>query len=66
MRAGYGPVDQTAVAAVLQPLALAPWGWRAMRAAQGSLNQIRHELLGDGGVVPMPGWNDSAGHLLPS
>jgi len=41
-------------------------GWRAMRAAQGSLNQIRHELLGDGGVVPMPGWNDSAGQLLPS
>jgi uncharacterized membrane protein YbhN (UPF0104 family) len=52
LRAGYGPVDRAAVAAVLQPLALAPWGWRAMRAAQGSLNQIRHELLGDGGVVP--------------
>jgi uncharacterized membrane protein YbhN (UPF0104 family) len=54
LRAGYGPVDQAAVAAVLQPVALAPWGWRAMRAAQGSLNKIRHELLGDegGGEVP--------------
>ena len=52
LRAGYGPFDQAAVAAVLQPLALAPWGWRAMRAAQGSLNEIRHELLGAGGVVP--------------
>ncbi len=52
LRAGYGPVDQAAVAAVLQPLALAPWGWRAMRAARGPLNEIRHELLGDGGVVP--------------
>lgn len=51
LRAGYGPVDQAAVGAVLQPVALAPWGWRAMRAAQGSLNEIRHELLGDGSVV---------------
>src|SRR5580692_10463288 len=52
LRAGYGPLDQAAVAAVLQPLALAPWGWRAMRAAQGSLNEIRHELLGSGSAVP--------------
>jgi glycosyltransferase 2 family protein len=52
LRTGYGPFDQAAVAAVLQPLALAPWGWRAMRAAQGSLNEIRHELLGSGGTVP--------------
>lgn len=51
LRSGYGPVDQAAVAAVLQPLALAPWGWRAMRAAQGSLNEIRHELQGNGAVV---------------
>ncbi len=48
LRAGYGPVDSKAVAAVLQPVALAPWGWRAMRAAHGSLNDIRHELEGDG------------------
>ncbi len=55
LRAGYGPVDSNAVAAVLQPAALAPWGWRAMRAAHGSLNDIRHELVGDsdrdGGAV---------------
>jgi uncharacterized membrane protein YbhN (UPF0104 family) len=51
LRAGYGPADEAAVAAVLQPVALAPWGWRAMRAAQGSLNEIRHALLGDGSVV---------------
>ncbi len=47
LEAGYGPVDRAAIAAVLQPVALAPWGWRSMRAAQGSLNPIRHELLGD-------------------
>jgi uncharacterized membrane protein YbhN (UPF0104 family) len=52
LRAGYGPVDEVAVAAVLQPLALAPWGWRPMRAARDSLNEVRHELLGDGDVVP--------------
>jgi uncharacterized membrane protein YbhN (UPF0104 family) len=53
LRAGYGPVDENAIAAVLQPVALAPWGWRAMRAAQASLTGIRHELIGDaaGGAV---------------
>jgi len=54
MRTGYGPVDQAAVAAVLQPVALAPWGWRAVRAASGSLNEIRHELLGDRAALPTP------------
>jgi uncharacterized membrane protein YbhN (UPF0104 family) len=53
LRAGYGPVDQAAVAAVLQPVALAPWGWRAARSAAGSLNEIRHQLLGDDGTVPV-------------
>jgi uncharacterized membrane protein YbhN (UPF0104 family) len=52
LRAGYGPVDQVAVAAVVQPVALTPWGWRAARAASGSLNEIRHQLLGDKGTVP--------------
>jgi glycosyltransferase 2 family protein len=52
LRAGYGPVNQVAVAAVVQPVALAPWGWRAARAAAGSLNEIRHELLGDHAVAP--------------
>lgn len=52
LREGYGTVDERAVAAVLQPVALAPWGWRAMRAAQASLNEVRNELLGPGSVVP--------------
>jgi uncharacterized membrane protein YbhN (UPF0104 family) len=52
LRAGYGPVDEIAVAAVVQPVALAPWGWRAARAATGSLNDIRHQLLGDSAAVP--------------
>lgn len=52
LRAGYGPVDQSAVAAVLQPVALAPWGWRDMRAARGCLNEVRQEFVGDGGTVP--------------
>ena len=52
LRAGYGPVDQVAVAAVVQPVALAPWGWRAARAATGSLTEIRHQLLGDGTPPP--------------
>jgi glycosyltransferase 2 family protein len=53
LRAGYGPVDRLAVAAVVQPVALAPWGWRAARAASGSLSEIRRQLLGDdAGTVP--------------
>jgi glycosyltransferase 2 family protein len=52
LREGYGTVDVGAVAAVLQPGALAPWGWRAMRASQACLNEIRNELLGPGSDVP--------------
>jgi glycosyltransferase 2 family protein len=52
LRSGYGPTDQVAVAAVLQPVALAPWGWRAARGASGSLTEVRHQLLGDHGTVP--------------
>jgi len=52
LRTGYGPVDQIAVASVVQPVALAPWGWRAARAATGSLNEIRHQLLGDNDAAP--------------
>jgi glycosyltransferase 2 family protein len=52
LRAGYGPVDEVAVAAVVQPVALTPWGWRAARAATGSLNEIRHQLLGDTPAAP--------------
>jgi uncharacterized membrane protein YbhN (UPF0104 family) len=53
LRDGYGTVDARAVAAVLQPGALAPWGWRAMRASQACLNEVRNELLGPGSDVPM-------------
>jgi glycosyltransferase 2 family protein len=52
LRTGYGPVDEVAVAAVVQPVALTPWGWRAARAATGSLNEIRHQLLGDTAAAP--------------
>src|ERR1700733_758498 len=52
LRAGYGPVDQVAVAAVVQPVALTPWGWRAARAAAGSLDGSRHQLLGDSETAP--------------
>jgi glycosyltransferase 2 family protein len=52
LREGYGTVDERAVAAVLQPVALAPWGWRAMRASQACLNEVRDELSVPGGAVP--------------
>jgi uncharacterized membrane protein YbhN (UPF0104 family) len=52
LREGYGTVDERAVAAVLQPVALAPWGWRAMRANQACLNEVRDELFGSGSPVP--------------
>ena len=51
--AGYGPVDEAAVAAVMQPLALAPWGWSAMRSAEGCLTAVRHQLLGPDTAVPV-------------
>jgi glycosyltransferase 2 family protein len=54
LRAGYGPVDEQAIAAVMQPLALAPWGWSAMRSAEGCLTEVRHALLGpDTDEVPV-------------
>jgi uncharacterized membrane protein YbhN (UPF0104 family) len=52
LREGYGTVDVRALAAVLQPGALAPWGWRAMRASQACLNEVRTELLGPDTDVP--------------
>jgi uncharacterized membrane protein YbhN (UPF0104 family) len=52
LRDGYGTVDYRALAAVLQPGALATWGWRAMRASQACLNEVRGELLGPGAAVP--------------
>ncbi len=47
MREGYQPDDERLIAAMLQPVALAPWGWPAMRAAQGRLIELRKALLGD-------------------
>jgi glycosyltransferase 2 family protein len=52
LREGYGTVDARALAAVLQPGALAPWGWQAMRASQACLNEVRSELLGPDADVP--------------
>ena len=52
LRAGYGPVDQAAVAAVLQPTRPRAVGVAGDARRPGSLNQIRHELLGDGGALP--------------
>jgi uncharacterized membrane protein YbhN (UPF0104 family) len=52
LRDGYGPVDERAVAAVMQPIALAPWGWSAMRDARGCLTEVRKELLGPDAAVP--------------
>jgi glycosyltransferase 2 family protein len=51
LRQGYGAVDEKALAAVMQPVALAPWGYRKMRAAQPCLNEVRRELLGPDTVV---------------
>lgn len=52
MRRGYGSVDEPVVASVLQPLALAPWGWSSMRAAGSCLTELRKELVEPGAEVP--------------
>lgn len=52
-RDGYGPSDELAVAASLQPIALAPWGWSAMRAASACVSQVRRELAGDSVSAPI-------------
>lgn len=53
LRAGYGPADETSIAAVLQPIALAPWGWAAMRAERGILAEVRQELVGTEAAMPV-------------
>jgi uncharacterized membrane protein YbhN (UPF0104 family) len=52
MREGYQPEDERLVAAMLQPVALAPWGWQATREARGCLAALRTELLGDEAMAP--------------
>ena len=52
LRDGYRPADEAAIAAVLQPVALTPWGWSAMRKNQACLTDIRHELLGPDTAAP--------------
>lgn len=51
MRTGYADMDEAAVAAVLQPLALAPWGWSSMRSAAKCLDVLRGRLIGAGSPV---------------
>ncbi|HVB01637.1 MAG TPA: lysylphosphatidylglycerol synthase transmembrane domain-containing protein [Acidimicrobiales bacterium] len=46
LRNGYQPNDESAIAAILQPIALAPWGWSAMREARGCISEVRRELVG--------------------
>ncbi|HEY1762384.1 MAG TPA: lysylphosphatidylglycerol synthase transmembrane domain-containing protein [Acidimicrobiales bacterium] len=45
-RSAYRPSDELAVVATLQPIALAPWGWRAMRESRSYLAAVRSELAG--------------------
>ncbi|MFZ0667967.1 MAG: lysylphosphatidylglycerol synthase transmembrane domain-containing protein [Acidimicrobiales bacterium] len=47
-REGYHPDDEQAVVAILQPVALAPWGWSEMRSARGCLAEVRQELARPG------------------
>jgi glycosyltransferase 2 family protein len=46
LRTSYVPTNEAAVVAILQPIALAPWGWSAMREARGSVAAVRQELVG--------------------
>ena len=46
LRIGYQPYDESAIAAILQPIALAPWGWSAMREARECISDVRRELVG--------------------
>ena len=45
-RTGYEPEDESAFIATLQPIALAPWGWSAMRDARRCLADVRSEIAG--------------------
>jgi uncharacterized membrane protein YbhN (UPF0104 family) len=45
-RSAYRPNDEAAIVAILQPIALAPWGWSAMREARGCVAEVRTQLMG--------------------
>jgi uncharacterized membrane protein YbhN (UPF0104 family) len=45
-RDGYPCLDETALASVLQPIALAPWGWSEMRASRKCVEEMRRTLAG--------------------
>jgi uncharacterized membrane protein YbhN (UPF0104 family)/tRNA A-37 threonylcarbamoyl transferase component Bud32 len=51
-RSVYKPKDESAIVAALQPIALAPWGWGAMREARGCLAEVRTELAGTDESAP--------------
>jgi uncharacterized membrane protein YbhN (UPF0104 family)/tRNA A-37 threonylcarbamoyl transferase component Bud32 len=47
LRKGYQPADERRIAAILQPVALATWGWRRGREARACLGAVRSALLAD-------------------
>jgi uncharacterized membrane protein YbhN (UPF0104 family) len=52
-RSAYQPKDETVIIAILQPIALAPWGWAAMREARGCVAEVRTQLLGNDEAPPV-------------
>ncbi len=52
-RSAYQPTDETVIVATLQPIALAPWGWAAMREARGCVAEVRTQLLGNDEAPPV-------------
>jgi uncharacterized membrane protein YbhN (UPF0104 family) len=53
MREGYAAADEMAIASVLQPLALASWGWSAMRSSTQCLASLRSRMVPPGATVPL-------------
>jgi glycosyltransferase 2 family protein len=51
-REGYRPDDESEVASILQPVALAPWGWSGMRKARGCLAEVREQFVGPDETPP--------------
>ncbi|HEV8063279.1 MAG TPA: lysylphosphatidylglycerol synthase domain-containing protein, partial [Acidimicrobiales bacterium] len=54
LRQAYGPEDEAAIASVLEPIALAPWGWAEMRAARSCVADMRNELAGPDAELSEP------------